>query len=492
MNRRSRRSIRTASGRIVSPLTFGGHPRSAVHESPATFEPPRTSPVGIVVPAVGIPKHIITRFVDTLRRSSPHTPYTLHLEQTPEPAAFNSSKPKNRGIRALMTQCKIIACTDIDMLIPPGLVSYSAAHVEDGTALWAVCRNIDGQDALRGDWRKWQQYPLRWTGTGSWIAMTVADWCKTGGWDERLTGWGAEDDVLAERRKMAGIRDHVVTNFSLMHVNHAPRQKNLRARASNKESNLVIGLSRPPRNWLTGHLPLDARNKRFALFVCASCNRRCPECSQRDAIRLDPSYQMSLSEIERFIECTKSSGYDKSHELIITGGEPLLWHNIVEGLRLLRQADLARQVSVFSNAFLDFQTTDAFVSNIDTLRLSRYKDNADAIDRLVARYGKKAVVVDRTRHYRRPSTFGPPEVLPAACMCEGLGLHKGKVYGCPNLLSISQEFGVRLDQDPPCMCDLQPGYMEILFRFPRTRHLCCRACVGNQRIRQIRSCPTTV
>lgn len=438
-----------------------------------------SAPIGIVVPAVDVPEYLVRRFADTLARSRPRTAYRLQVQRRADADGFRITRSKNRGILALMDRCKVIVCTDIDMLVPPGLVDYTARHVAKGRCLWALCRNIEPLWAAGRRWQRWLQIPPRRTGKGSWIAMTVDDWCKTGGWDERLEGWGGDDDVLARRRAEVGIEDVPTTAFPLMHVNHRPRDADAGVRARGNAANLRIGRTRPPENWLTGRRPIDPRNHHFSLFVHLACNRRCPQCSQRSLMRADPGYSMTLREVERFIECTRCSGYPKFKSLILSGGEPLLWPHLASAARLLKKAEIARQINVFSNGLAAEKVTDAVMESISTLRLSRYKDNEQAVGRLIRAYGHKIAVVDRRRHRAIPARLQGEEVLPARCGCEGYALYDGRVFGCPLIPATALEFGFSIDDFPEAVCDLQPGYIEILSRFPRTRHTLCRGCVGN-------------
>ena len=95
--------------------------------------------------------------------------------------------------------------------------------------------------------------------------MTSADWLKTGGWDERLTGYGGEDDALVIRREEAGIETTVTRDFPLMHVNHPARDSRT---TESRLENLEIGTTQPPKNFLTARLPLlDDANNHFNIFT---------------------------------------------------------------------------------------------------------------------------------------------------------------------------------------------------------------------------------
>ena len=438
-------------------------------------------PLGIVVAAVGIADEVRDRFVATLRRTTPLDTFELSVVIRSF-GGFSRAKARNVGILGLFPACRAIVCTDVDMLVPPGLVEHTQRAVTDGTAVWAKCRNLPAEKADVLSWEEWLELPIREDGTGSWVAMTAADWLKVGGWDQRLTGHGGEDDILALRRTERGIKTLELRQFPLMHVNHPPRDRRI---AGGNQENLRIGCTPPPKNYLTARLPvLDHYNNHFNFLVTSRCNRDCPQCSQRGFRRGNSGYEMSLSAIEKWIEDTQTSGYLPYRSLILTGGEPLLWEHVEEGARLLRESGLGDQVNLFTNGDPTDRVTDKMMESLAGLRVSHYGDNSQAIERLQKRYGAKIQIAQRQRHYPIPRVLAGEDVLPAVCACEGPALLGDRVYGCAMLVTVANEVGLDLAQYPGSHCRLQVGYLELLAGFPRTRHDCCRGCIGNIAFRQ--------
>ena len=212
------------------------------------------SKLGIVVVAVGNDPEIVARFESNMAVSvHSDKPYILRIlsdECYMENGLLNKCRALNDGVRELMKSCKVVVCTDIDMLVPPGLVDYSLANVKRRTCLWVVSRNVAEANIYSRQWEEWMKLPLRLSGFGSWNMMLAEDWIRSGGWDERLTGWGGEDDVFKKRREQRGIHTEVCTSFSLMHVNHEPRQNKSEISKGNQEA-VAIGMSGADRNWLS-------------------------------------------------------------------------------------------------------------------------------------------------------------------------------------------------------------------------------------------------
>lgn len=435
-------------------------------------------PIGIVVAAVGIPKEICSRFEETLRKAT-SLDYVCNV--VTDMKDFTRSKCRNQGILSMFGKCRVIICVDIDMLVPPGLVEFTLKNVQDGTALWAKCRNLEPDRADTFHWKAWMKSPVRESGTGSWVAMTAADWLKTGGWDERITGWGGEDDVLAVRRKEKGIETKTTNDFPLMHVNHADRDhRNIKGGLANRD----LGLTQPPKNFLTARLPvLDHINNHFNILTTSTCTRHCPECVERGFMASNPSYDLSLADLTAWIAATKESGYPPYRSVILTGGEPLLWDNLEEGARLLHQAGVGRQLNLFSNGDRLDRVTDTLMESLTTLRLSLYGTNTQSLKSLKKRYGNKVTIVDRQQHFPIPTQLAGSEVIPAQCACEGPALIGQQVYGCTLLITVANELDIDLSQYPESQCKLQVGYLELLAGFPRTKHDCCRGCIGNARLR---------
>lgn len=207
----------------------------------------------IIAVAVDIPRPIISRFTaevlnDTEVAVAPHIVTGPPVNGGP----FNKARCLNRAIRVALRTHDVIVCTDIDMLVPPGLIAHTAEHVRSGYCVWAVARNISPHDIEPRRWTEWLDLPLRWSGKGSWSAMTADDWRKTGGWDERLTGWGGEDDAFFERRERLGIKTLQVTQFPLMHVNHEPRlwRSPAHPEGCGNPDNLKFGQTPYPQNYL--------------------------------------------------------------------------------------------------------------------------------------------------------------------------------------------------------------------------------------------------
>lgn len=180
--------------------------------------------LGIVVAAVGIDTSTVHRFVSVILEDKTTKCSFIIYVQTEGRTGwdFNLARAKNHGILALIERCRVICCTDVDMLIPPGLLDYTT-NMTKNDHLWVLCRNINPNETTRKAWEEWLLLKER-PGNGSWNSMSSANWVKVGGWDERCYGWGGEDDILHARIKQSGIRTLSCKDWSLCHVCHPRRE----------------------------------------------------------------------------------------------------------------------------------------------------------------------------------------------------------------------------------------------------------------------------
>ena len=428
--------------------------------------------IGIAIAAVGIPRETVRRCYQSLADARIAVPYRVHVQTACE-GQFSRSAARNQAILALIPHCEKIICLDVDCLVPPGLIEYAAENIRDGQAVWTLVRKIptfDGQYR----WDEWSTMSLWPWGTGAFVGMTAADWLLVGGWDERITTWGSEDDVLALRRREHGIETLKVTDRPLVHVDHEYRGRN----GEHARQNRLIGSSPPPRNYLAGRLPINSSNHTLYVWPTGLCQASCSQCSQQHLMAAARDYHMSLEEVGNLIEAVRRSGYPPFRRLILAGGEPFLWRHVVECLQALRDAKCG-PIEVFTNALAISKIETAIVF-VDTLRISLYDWNHEQVQQLRRRYGAKIRIVDRRRHWQLPTGPYGAETLPANCVGPRYLVYNRHVYACCNSPAIPMALGTPIHEVPRCR--LQPGFIEALLPLRQKMDWYCRACVGNRKV----------
>lgn len=141
----------------------------------------------------------------------------------------NSGLARNCGIRAATGD--VIACMDGDILHCTDPVSWTAAEftrhrdkIFVTSSNWYRClyKNEAGQVVaeIRG-----HVGPLPF---GAWIAMHRETWFELGGYDERFTTYGAEDNDICGRLHRLGVKNIMCPGIFAVHPDHKPTHEDNR------------------------------------------------------------------------------------------------------------------------------------------------------------------------------------------------------------------------------------------------------------------------
>lgn len=434
--------------------------------------------LGIAIPAgTEIPHPTIRRCYQSIVDAHISGPFRVEVHRdvtTP----FNLARARNAAIIKLVPHCDVILCLDADVLVPPGLIEQAMRLVDVGTAVVARVRDIDSFDG-QYRWDEWKSQPLRHHGSGAFVMMTLQDWLRLGGWDERCHGWGGEDHVLDRKRQEAGIKTHILTDHPLVHVAHAFRNAFGGRRG---HENLRACQGPTPRNYLTGKAALPDYGRHLHLWVTASCSGGCTHCSQLPLRRHEPAYSMSLEEVRRLVEVHRHSGYPKYEDIIITGGEPLQWQHLPEATQVLAEADIG-PIRLFTAAVGSLDLALDAAKWITQIRISNYGRNERQVTEIKQRLPGKTQIIGAPYHFSLPTARYGTEVLPANCNgCQGPMLYNNYVFPCACVASVAAQ----LTGDPMAAphCELVPGYLEMTLRHLHKLDEWCSACVANLHLRR--------
>jgi hypothetical protein len=199
-------------------------------------------------------------------------------------------------------------------------------------------------------------------------------------------------------------------------------------------------------------------------------------------MRENRDYEMSLDELTGFLNVTRQSNYKL--DLIICGGEPLLWQYLKPGLKMIHESGIAGRVLIFSNVMDISKVDDVVMEYVTQLRISRYECNGKNTQVLQERYPDKVRIVERTIFYRQPSE-PLPNVLPCECVNQEFLYMKGKVYACAHGASRNKGKDV-LEDGTPLFVDLAPGYLTTMaeIRAKQEAWLCTK-CSSNLHVREV-------
>lgn len=205
--------------------------------------------VGIIAIACNIDKEIIHRFQKYAKSNNLKCWVKIVTENSglfydTKTKIFNKSKALNYAIKELLGECQVIIQTDIDMLIPPGLIEETYRIAKLNQHVFCKVRNSNYDNK---DWEFYKTLPIREAGYGAWNALTDDNWERVGGYNEDLFGWGGEDDDLHNRIKQHKITTYTLRDFPLIHINHDNRT----ARRVNENNKVSKNKKYNGYNWLT-------------------------------------------------------------------------------------------------------------------------------------------------------------------------------------------------------------------------------------------------
>lgn len=117
----------------------------------------------------------------------------------------------------------LIVKTDVDIIFSESLLGYLENAVTVGNGVVSLCANIQSDSSVNLYTRRWHRVVKRIGGRGACFAMNMEDWCALNGYDERIEGWGADDDEMW-KRACSKINMIESTEYPLFHVNHPVRK----------------------------------------------------------------------------------------------------------------------------------------------------------------------------------------------------------------------------------------------------------------------------
>lgn len=178
--------------------------------------------------------------------------------------------------------------------------------------------------------------------------------------------------------------------------------------------------------------------RKVSFFTTAACNLNCEHCIMGKIKDKNRNYQMSLDEVEAFLDISKKSGYE--FHFTVSGGEPLLWTNLKEGVRMIRESGICAGIRMFTNAINLAALDDATAKKIDQIRISKYLYNTTQTKYLKERYGNRVTVVGRESFWFLPNE-PLAETTPAECEYLKWWYYDKNVYACAHCQPLSIKLG---------------------------------------------------
>jgi hypothetical protein len=139
-----------------------------------------------------------------------------------EQKVFSIPKTVNYGIKRVEGN-GIIIKTDPDIVFSEELVQRLIAEVKPGLGIVSMCSEIGKFESISKV--QWSRAKILRNGRGGCFAMSKHDWVSMNGYDERIKGWGADDEEMW-RRAMRNIKMIQTQEHPLYHIKHPVRKDN--------------------------------------------------------------------------------------------------------------------------------------------------------------------------------------------------------------------------------------------------------------------------
>ena len=185
--------------------------------------------IALLVIAQNIEKKVVERFCNFANKSKDKHDFDIVIDYGGGDV-FSKSKLLNNNIKRLVESYKYIVQTDIDLIIPFGLVDKSLqvlSNWDNPFIAHCVLRYIK-EDAILGKeyeefpWETWKSQDHTYC-SGCWNMANSRTWKRSGGWNPEMFGWGAEDTEFRERSRRRGVNWRNIYDYPLVHIHHEPR-----------------------------------------------------------------------------------------------------------------------------------------------------------------------------------------------------------------------------------------------------------------------------
>lgn len=217
----------------------------------------------------------------------------------------------------------------------------------------------------------------------------------------------------------------------------------------------------------------------FNIITTAACNGGCNDCHTAKWMEIHKGYDLSLFDLQKFLEVSKESGYHFKL-LSLSGGDPSLWSNLVPGMKMIKESGLFDRICAVTNV-IAYDRFEPVIDDLDYLRVSQYLGNEEEVKQAKKKYGIKVDVIDQTKRHVPPTTHIEGS-LPARCHCEGWSLTEDRIWVCNAAETLVTMLGFDMKEYRKWSTPVQPGWLEKLASLDFYRMPICMYCIGNDKV----------
>jgi hypothetical protein len=228
--------------------------------------------------------------------------------------------------------------------------------------------------------------------------------------------------------------------------------------------------------------------KIISIKTTSCCQLRCKNCFVVPWMKRFPFWHWSIDSVEKFIRATVDSGY-RFKILLLSGGEPLLWSNLLPALDMIRASGITDNIKMLTNSIAinegNLDWFDKVVERVDIIRISRYVGNEKSVDLVKERYR-----ANRSIHFSDKTEFviqtkvPVAGSLPASCACDYPTVFGDTIYACGGSRFLSYFHKIEIDKR--LYLPIKKNYLRYLESEPilkkKMNQIACQYCMVNRKV----------
>ncbi|HRQ81265.1 MAG TPA: hypothetical protein PKZ97_09105 [Azospirillaceae bacterium] len=223
--------------------------------------------------------------------------------------------------------------------------------------------------------------------------------------------------------------------------------------------------------------------RQMKLEVRSQCQYDCEMCAHGEQRKMLKKYELSLEDLQRFLDATRESGYYVDNMRIHGPGEPLLWRHFNEGVQMLKASGVVGTIFVATNGLLLRKISEEAWACIDEMRVSVYAafDRHDELEEVYARHRDKIHISEAGEFRALPQDPTHEAPIPCACWCDGPMLLGDRLflYCGPPVFAAAKAFGRDAMEDPELSVPVAPGYLDATDERKFGNMEYCKRCWAN-------------
>lgn len=219
-----------------------------------------------------------------------------------------------------------------------------------------------------------------------------------------------------------------------------------------------------------------------------ACMLRCNNCLVTHWLDNGKEPVMTLEQVRNLCECIQKSHY-RFFQADVTGGDPSLWKDLPECLRILKQAKISDRVITYSNLmWYDDSKKERLLdiaSAADLLLVSCYPINKDKVEMVAKLNIKNIEWLDMRLFFPEPNR--PIQYsLPAKCDCPGPTFYSdNRIYACNSIRPLEHKLKLDKNEYAGLYTNLDFNFMDKLNFIKLKTFRGCQFCVANKRVQKI-------